>query len=87
MSMDDFELEEYGENSVDDMMVDYDYHINTGDLPELFDESSVDDFIANLNDWDYVLLKKWRICVYKFGSIEKYLIRILQRQRLVEDLG
>ena len=52
MSMDDFELEEYGENSVDDMMVDYVYHINTGDLPELFDESSVDDFIANLNDWD-----------------------------------
>ena len=52
MSMDDFELEEYGENSVDDMMVDYDYHINTGDLPELFDESSVEYFIAKLNDWD-----------------------------------
>lgn len=50
--MDDFEFEEYGENYVDDMMVDYDYHINTGDLPELFDESSVDYFIANLNDWD-----------------------------------
>lgn len=50
--MDDFELDEYGGNSVDDMMVYYDYHINTGDLPELFDESSVDDFIANLNDWD-----------------------------------
>ena len=52
MSMDDFELEEYGGNSVDDMMVDYDYHINTSDLSELFDDSSVDDFIANLNDWD-----------------------------------
>lgn len=52
MNMDDFELEEYSGNPVDDMMVDYDYHINTGDLPELFDESSVDDFIANLNDWD-----------------------------------
>ena len=58
----DYEDNEYGENSVDDMMVDYDYHINTGDLPELFDESSVDEFfaegkalrddIANLNDWD-----------------------------------
>lgn len=46
--MDDFELEEYGENLVDDMMV----HINSGDLPELFDESAVDNFIANLNDWD-----------------------------------
>lgn len=43
---------DYGENAVDDMMVDYDYHINTGELPELCDESSVDDFIANLNDWD-----------------------------------
>ena len=46
------ELEDYGENTVDDMMVDYDYHINTGDRPELFDDSLVDDFIANLNDWD-----------------------------------
>ena len=52
MNMDDFELEEYGENIVDDMMVDYDYDINSGDLPELFDESAVDNFIANLNDWD-----------------------------------
>ena len=48
----DYEDNEYGENSVDDMMVDYDYHISTGKLPELFDESSVDDFITNLNDWD-----------------------------------
>ena len=48
----DYEDYEYGENAVDDMMVDYDYHINTVELPELFDESSVDDFIANLNDWD-----------------------------------
>ena len=52
MNMDDFELDEYGENSVDDMMVDYDYHINKSDLHELLDESSVDNFIANLNDWD-----------------------------------
>lgn len=46
------DIEEYGENAVDDMMTDYDYHISTGELPELFDESSVDEFIANLNDWD-----------------------------------
>lgn len=32
------------------MKADYDYHINIGELPEHFDESSVDDFIANLND-------------------------------------
>lgn len=48
----DYEDNEYGEKPVDNMMVDYDYHINTGELTELFDESSVDDFIANLNDWD-----------------------------------
>lgn len=33
MKMDDFELEEYGEKTVDDMIADYDYHINTGNLP------------------------------------------------------
>lgn len=48
----DNEYNEYGENAEDNRMVDYDYHINTGDLPNLFDELSVDDFIANLNDWD-----------------------------------
>lgn len=51
----DYEDIEYGENPVEDMMVGYDYHVNTvntGDLPDLFDESLVDDFIANLNDWD-----------------------------------
>ena len=46
------EFENDGTTAVDDMMVDYDYHINIGELPELFDESSVDDFIAKLNDWD-----------------------------------
>lgn len=46
------EYNDYGENTGVDVIVDYDYHINTGDLPDLFDESSVDDFIANLNDWD-----------------------------------
>ena len=48
----EYEDNEYGENSVDDMMVDYDYRINTGELPELFDESSADDFTTNLNDWN-----------------------------------
>lgn len=48
----DYEDNEYGENSVDDMMADYDYHVNTHELPELFDDESVDNFIANLNDWD-----------------------------------
>ncbi len=48
----DYEDYESGENAVDDMMTGYDYHVNTRELPELFDESSVDDYIANLNDWD-----------------------------------
>lgn len=43
---------EYEDNSVDDMIVDYDYNINTGELPDFIDENSVDVFIANLNDWD-----------------------------------
>lgn len=42
----------YGENPVDDMTADYNYHVNTHELPELFDDESVDDFIANLNDRD-----------------------------------
>ena len=50
--MDQLELDEYGENTIGDIMTDCDYHINTGELPELFYEESVDDFIANLNDWD-----------------------------------
>ena len=50
--MDDVDENEYGNKPVEDMTVDYDYHVNTGELPELFDEKSVDDFIANLNDWD-----------------------------------
>lgn len=48
----DYEDKVYGENTIDDMMIDYDYQVNTGELPEIFDESSVDDFIANLNYWD-----------------------------------
>ena len=67
----EYEDNEYDENSVDDMMVDYDYHINTGDLPELFDESSVDEFfakgkalrdnIASLNDWDWLCVRQQNI--------------------------
>lgn len=49
--MEDLDEKEYGENLADDMMVDFDYHVNTGDLPYLF-EVSVDEFIDNLNDWD-----------------------------------
>ena len=50
--MEELEEQEYGENRVDDMMVDFDYHVNAVELPDLFDEASVDDFIATLNYWD-----------------------------------
>lgn len=46
------EHDEYGAEPVNDMMTDYDYHINTRELPELFDEESVENYIANLDDWD-----------------------------------
>lgn len=42
----------YRDNPIEDMIAAYDYHINTRDLPDLFVEESVNDFIANLNDWD-----------------------------------
>lgn len=48
----DYEDNEYGENALDDMTVHRDCHINSREQPELIDEKSVEDFIANLNDWD-----------------------------------
>lgn len=42
----------YGDISVEDMMTDSDYHVNIHGMPELLDDESVDNFIANLNDWD-----------------------------------
>lgn len=43
---------EYSQNPVEDMWTDLDYHINTQEPPELFDDETMDDFVANLNDWD-----------------------------------
>lgn len=48
----DCEEAEHGQDSAEDMETDYDYHVNTRELPELFDDESVDTYIANLNDWD-----------------------------------
>ena len=42
--------EEQGQYSVNDTLTDIDYHINTEELPGLFGDESMDDFIANLND-------------------------------------
>lgn len=45
---------EYGVNPVEDMMSDYEfkYHINTGELSELFDNEAMYNLVANLDDWD-----------------------------------
>ena len=49
----EYENGEYGENTVDDMMADYDYHINTGELSGIFDDTDIYSYINNdLNDWD-----------------------------------
>lgn len=39
-------------DSGEDMMANQDCHVNIQTLSELFDEESVDAYIANLNDWD-----------------------------------
>lgn len=50
--MEDYDDFEYGANPEKDMWIDYDYHVNTGELKELFDDESIDDFVDNLDDWD-----------------------------------
>ena len=35
-----------------DMWVDFDYHENTGELSDIFDDTDLDQFIDNLDDWD-----------------------------------
>lgn len=46
------DIEEYDENTTDEMTVDNSHHFNIGRSSELFDDISIDDFITNLNDWD-----------------------------------
>ena len=60
--MDEYDdLDTYNGDAVHDMWVDFDHYVNglplchskenTG-TPEVFDESDMDDYIDNLNDWD-----------------------------------
>ncbi|MCM1297537.1 MAG: hypothetical protein NC311_18520 [Muribaculaceae bacterium] len=46
------DLDTYNEDTMHDMYVDSDYEINTGELPEVFDEADLNEHIDNLNDWD-----------------------------------
>ena len=51
--MDEYDdLNTYNGDPVHDSWVDYDYHENAGELSDLFDESDLDQYIDNLNDWD-----------------------------------
>lgn len=46
------DLDTYNGDAEHDMMVDYDYHINTRDLTETFDDEDPDEDADNLDDWD-----------------------------------
>lgn len=46
------DLGAYNGNTEHDMWVDFTYQENTDELPDIFDEDAVNDFINNLNDWD-----------------------------------
>lgn len=47
----EYDIDENSGNTVEDM-TEHDCQHNIEELPELFDEEAVDDFIASLNDWD-----------------------------------
>jgi hypothetical protein len=51
--METFEdLDSYNGDTEHDMWVDFDYHKNTGELPEIFDDADVKAYVNSLNDWD-----------------------------------
>ena len=51
--MEDLEdLSTYTGNTEHDMWVDFTTNQYTGELADIFDDSEVDDFIDNLDDWD-----------------------------------
>lgn len=51
--MNDYDdLDIYNGDTEHDMMVDFDYYINTGELSDLFEDSDLDEYVNNLNDWD-----------------------------------
>ena len=46
------DLDTYNGDSEHDMWVDFTTNQYTGELADIFDESEIDDFIDNLDDWD-----------------------------------
>lgn len=51
--MDEYEdLDAYNGDTEHDMWVDFDYNENTSELSGLFEDTDIDSYINNLNDWD-----------------------------------
>jgi len=50
MNYDD--LDAYNGNTEHNSWVDFEYHESTGELSVLFDDTNIDGYINNLNDWD-----------------------------------
>lgn len=51
--MEDYDaLDTYNGDSEHNMWVDFNYNANTGELSDLFEETDIDQYIDNLNDWD-----------------------------------
>lgn len=48
--MEDFD--QYNGDAEHDMWVDFNYHENTGELSEYFDDPYLDEYVDKLNDWD-----------------------------------
>lgn len=47
-----YDLDTYNGDPVHDGWVDFDYHENTAELSGLFQDSNLDEFMDNFNDWD-----------------------------------
>lgn len=51
--MDEYDdLDAYNGDPVHDGWVDFGYNENTGELSGIFDDTDIDNYINNLNDWD-----------------------------------
>ena len=51
--MDEYDnLSSYNGDTEHDMWVDFNYHENTAELSGLFENTDIETFIDNLNDWD-----------------------------------
>ena len=51
--MEDYDaLDTYNQGTEHNMWTDFDYNENTSELSDLFEETDIDQYIDNLNDWD-----------------------------------